>query len=186
MSHGYNSVTNDKCAIKYTNDGFIVYGIAQSVSIRMSKEFRENPENYKYVQYALNSGHVFSDEKMLEGNNIVMNDIELANLNNVNQIEDSILKVIINPVYDSTIDSPLFDRMKKIDALNLIKSQLLPLVHETTSFFNNIQLNGVQIYNPKLTIDKLSSVPCYNCVQNERTTKEFVEKVKQLSLEKYC
>lgn len=182
MHYGWNSVTNDKSAVKDENGVFNVYGIAQSVSIRMSKEFRSRPENQKYVEYGLKRGKVFSDQNMLEGNNIIMNDIELAKLNGVSQVEDAMLKTLFVPKYNPTLKYPVFDRMSEIEILKVLKEQLLPLVHDTTTFLKNMHLDDEILYNPEVIINKLLKLPCYYCEQNEYTTEEFVTKVRSLSL----
>jgi len=182
MHHGWNSVTNDKCAINEENGIFNAYGIAQSVSIRMSKEFRSLPENQKYVEYGLRIGKMFSDKNMLEGNNITMNDIELANINGVIQVEDAVLKTLFVPKYNPLIKEPIFTQMTEIEILKILREQLLPLVHDTTIFLKNMHLDDEIIYNPGIIINKLIELPSYYCQQNEYTTKEFVEKVRTLSL----
>lgn len=180
MHYGWNSVTNDKCAINEENGIFNAYGIAQSVSIRMSKEFRSMPENQKYVEYGLRMGKTFSDVNMLEGNNITMNDIELARLNGVSQVEDTVLKTLFVPKYNPSIKEPIFTRMTAIEILKILREQLLPLVHDTTNFLKNIHLEEEFIYNPEIIINKLIELPCYYCEQNEHTTEEFVTKVRTL------
>lgn len=182
MHYGWNSVTNDKCAINEENGSFNAYGIAQSVSIRMSKEFRNRPENQKYVEYGLRIGKTFSDQNMLEGNNITMNDVELANLNGVLQVEDTIIKTLFVPKYNPSIKEPTFNRMSEIEILKALREQLLPLVHDTTVFLKNMHLENEIIYNPEIIINKLIQLPCYYCEQNEHTTEKFVTKVKTLNL----
>lgn len=181
MHYGWNSVTNDKSAIKDIDGGFNVYGIAQSVSVRMSKEFRSRPENQKYVEYGLRIGKTFSDQNMLEGNNITMNDIELARLNGVSQVEDVMLSALFVPRYNPTLKYPVFDRMTEIETLNVLREQLLPLVHDTTTFLKNMHLDDEILYNPEIIINKLIDIPCYHCEQNEYTTEDFVTKVRSLS-----
>ena len=179
MHAGYNSVTNDKSAIIYDN-GLIDYGIAQSVSIRLSKSFREQEENKKYEDLAIQRGIKFTDENKLEGNNIILNDIELAELNNVNQVEDTVLRLFVNPIYNPYITKLNFRPMLEKDVLQLIHSQLLPLVHETTFFLRNINYSSDYRYSNEDVINKLKEIPCYYCEQNQYTTKEFVEKIKKL------
>ncbi len=181
MNVGFNSVTNDKIALKDVDDTIIGYGIAQSISIRLSSEFCQQPENKKYVNLARLKGIKIKKENLLEGNNIVLNDTELASLNNVNQVFDTPISCIINPNYDPNVNSPIFELLSKNQILELIKSQYMPLVHETTNFLRNINLKN----KINLTIDipnNLLNIPSYRCLQNERTNKEFCYKIKKLIL----
>jgi len=182
MHYGWNNVTNDKSAINEINGEFNIYGIAQSVSIRMSKEFRSRPENQKYIEYGLRQGKKFSDKNMLEGNNIIINDIYLAQLNNVKQVEDAILKTMFVPKYNPELKTPTFNRMTEIEILKTLREQLLPLVHDTTIFLKNMHLEDEFVYNPEIIINKLTEIPCYYCEQNENTTEKFVENVRRLSI----
>ena len=182
MNDGFNSVTNDKIALKYIGHQVIGYGIAQSVSIRLSPEFCAQPENQKYVKLALERDINIKNQNMLEGNNIVLNDIELADLNNVNQVFDTSISCIITPTYDPHIKTPIFQRLKPEQIRNSIVDQYMSLVHDTTSFFKDIKL-GEEI-NRDTTLEKIVNIPSYLCKQNENTTKEFVDTIRKLILKK--
>ena len=182
MNNGFNSVTNDKIALKYNGQQMVGYGIAQSVSIRLSPEFCAQPENQKYVKLALERGIDIKNQNMLEGNNIVLNDNELADLNNVNQVFDTSISCIITPTYDPYIDKPVFQRLKSEQVRNLIVDQYMSLVHDTTTFFRDIHL-GREI-NRNITLDNVINIPSYSCRQNENTTREFTDTIRKLVLKK--
>lgn len=182
MNNGFNSVTNDKIALKYDGKQIVGYGIAQSVSIRLSPEFCAQPENQKYVKLALERGIDIKNQNMLEGNNIVLNDSELADLNNVNQVFDTPISCIIAPSYDPYIACPIFQRLKKEQIRNLIVDQYMSLVHDTTIFFRDIQLGGEISRN--ITLENIVNIPSYSCRQNENTTREFTDTIRKLVLKK--
>ena len=182
MNNGFNSVTNDKIALKYDGKQIVGYGIAQSVSIRLSPEFCAQPENQKYVKLALERGIDIKNKNMLEGNNIVLNDSELADLNNVNQVFDTPNSCIIAPSYDPNIAFTIFQRLKKEQIRNLIVDQYMSLVHDTTIFFRDIRLGGEISRN--ITLENIVNIPSYSCRQNENTTREFTDTIRKLVLKK--
>ena len=49
MNAGFNSVTNDKIAVQFDGKHINAYGVAQDVSIRLTKSFREQEQNKKYA-----------------------------------------------------------------------------------------------------------------------------------------
>ncbi len=182
MNAGFDSVTNDKIALKYENDCLFGYGIAQSVSIRFSPQFCAQVQNKKYVDLALQRGINIKGENMLEGNNMVLKDTELAQLNHVNQMFDTKIKCIINPSYDPQITKLIFNKLTNEEANNLIIEQYMSLVHDTTSFLRNIQLKHSVDRNA--TFQGLSNIPFYSCKQNENTIEEFIDQMKSLILKK--
>lgn len=178
MAEGFNSVTNDKIALKDIGNDVVAYGIAQSVSIRLSPQFCSQPENQKYVDLAMKKGIEIKNQNMLEGNNMVLNDVELANLNNVSPVIDTSLACIVRPFYDSSIKEVVFKAMPKNECLDLVKSQYMSLVHDTTFFLRDVNIGEEKVVST--TLNRIADIPCYYCYQNENTREDFVEKVKQL------
>ena len=180
MNAGFNIVTNDKIALKNINNELIGYGIAQSVSIRLSPQFCAQPENQKYIELAKSRGIKIKNKNMLEGNNLILSDNEVAIINNVRQVYDTPISCIVNPEYDPFVNKPIFDILSENQILELFSSQYMSLVHDTTSFLREI--NGdkdLETIN-NLTLKKITNIPCYHCRQNEKTREEFTNKVKKL------
>ena len=138
--------------------------------------------NQKYVKLALERGIAIKNKNMLEGNNIVLNDNELASLNNVKQVFDAPITCIITPTYDPFIEQPVFQRLKPEQVRDLILDQYMSLVHDTTIFFRDIQL-GREI-NRNITLEEAINIPSYSCRQNENTTREFTNIIRKLVLKK--
>lgn len=180
MHEGYNSVTNDKIALNKIGEDIVGYGIAQSISIRLGKTFCSRPQNEKYVKIAKARGIEIKNESMLEGNNLVLSDNELASINNVKQVFDSSISCVISPSYDPDIKKPIFSELKKEQKIELFNANYMSLVHETTDFLSNISLNGVSNIDRRKLINELTNLRCYYCRQNENTTEEFVEIVRKL------
>ncbi len=180
MHEGYNSVTNDKIALNKIDEKIVGYGIAQSISIRLGKEFCSKPQNEKYVKIAKARGIEIKNESMLEGNNLVLSDNELASINNVKQVFDSNIECVISPTYDPEIKKPKFYELTKEQKIELFNANYMSLVHETTNFLSNICLEEVSYINRKRLINELANLKCFYCRQNENTTEEFVEVVRKL------
>ncbi len=180
MNAGYNSVTNDKLAIQFDGININSYGVAQDVSIRLTKSFREQEQNKKYISFAEKQNIKLVDENLLEGNKIHLNSVELAELNNVKQIPTTILKFIMLPNYDSYTKSAIFSKLSNDEITYLLKSQRLPLVHDTTSFFENVISGNKPLYNEFLTIEEFKKIESYKVIQGENSKDDFVEKVKRL------
>ena len=182
MNHGFNIVTNDKIALNNNGDKVIGYGIAQSVSIRLSPQFCSLPENQKYVKLALEKNIQIKNENMLDGNNMILNDSELAQLNNVEQVFDAPISCIINPIYNPNINFPIFSKLDSNQVNKLIKDQYMSLVHETTNFLRNMEIENISSSDD--VINSVSKIPSYICVQNERTNDEVANIIKKLILKK--
>lgn len=180
MSAGFNSVTNDKLAIQFDGNKINAYGVAQDVSIRMSKNFRGQEQNQKYIQFAEEQNLKFLDCNLLEGNNIHLSSTKLAELNNVNQIPSTILTHIILPTYDSNTKKAIFSELNSEEIDYLLQTQKLPLVHDTTSFFENVISGNKPLYDEFLTIEELKKLKAYKVVQGEHSTNDFIGKVKKL------
>lgn len=180
MNEGFNSVTNDKIALKEYDGDIIGYGIAQSVSIRLGPQFCKQSENYKYVKLAKERGIEIKEKDMLEGNNLILSDNELAEINNVRQVFDSKISCIIRPSYNPYLKKPVFNSMTEEQIIELFYSNYMSLVHETTEFLRNI--NCESTIDRTTIINELIKIPSFSCQQNENTTKEFVEEVKKLIL----
>lgn len=180
MNDGFNCVTNDKIALKKIDNSIIGYGIAQSISIRLGPSFCSQSQNKKYVDIALKRGIDIKCKDMVEGNSIELTDNEVARLNKVKQVLDTPIKCIIRPFYDPNIERPTFGRLTEEQLIELINSQYMPLVHDTTDFLREIKINGQKDIDKRITLDSLLDVPSYVCHQNEKTREEFVDKVKKL------
>ena len=179
MNNGYNLVANDVVALKKDNSDLYAYGIAQSVSIRLSPAFREQKENKKYIDLAQKKGISIGDT------NLSLTDLELAKLNNVSLTMDTPIKFIVRPYYDPTIDRLIMYKMPIEQTRELIYSQYKSLVHETSDFLINIKLDGVNEKERYNHFEDIISIPAFYCRQNEKTNEEFVneiEKIKKLVL----
>ena len=180
MNAGFNSVTNDKIAIQFDGEKFNAYGVAQDVSIRLSKNFRMQAQNKKYIPYAIKQNVELNDNSLLEGNNIHLGSVELANLNNVNQVPTTTLKHIIFPNYDSNTSNAVFSKLTFDEITYLLESQKLPLVHDTTSFFKYVNSGNQPTYDEITTITKLKEMESYKVIQGENSRDDFVYKIKKL------
>jgi len=184
MSDGFNVITNDKIALKKNNDGIVGYGIAQPISIRLSPEFCKQSQNQKYVLVARQKNIDIKDKNMLEGNNIVIDENDVADLNGVRQVFDAQISCIVKPYYDPFLKNIDFKRLTSEQLDAMIFSQYMPLVHDTTDFFRNIKFDDVN--EKKLreeTIEYLRKIPCYICGQNEYTTDEFVKTMRKIIIQ---
>ena len=118
---------------------------------------------------------------MLEGNNIVLDENEVASLNGVKQVFDAPVSCIIKPYYDPSLKKLDFRRLTPEELQELILSQYMPLVHDTTDFFRNIKFDDIKEKELREeTIEFLNGIPCYICGQNEHTTDEFVKTMKKV------
>ena len=177
MNNGYNIVTNDVIAMKKEKDIIMGYGIAQAVSIRLGPVFCAQKENQKYVDLAMKKGINIKYKDMVEGNNLLIADKELAEINNVSQSIDTPISCIIRPCYDPYISNATFEPLDNDQLRELLYSQYRSLVHETTDFLINLKLNGIDESIRYKYFDELMKIPAFYCHQNEKTTKEFVEEI---------
>ena len=178
MKNGYNLVANDAVALKRIKDDLIGYGIAQSVSIRLSPAFCMQEENKKYVTLAQKKGIDIQNNAPNNFDNLYVTDNELAEINNVEQTIDTSVRYIIRPCYDPTIDHLDMYRIPIEQTRELIYSQYKSLVHETSDFLINVKLDGVDESERYKHFEDIVSIPAYYCRQNERTTKEFEDAMK--------
>ena len=168
MNNGYNLVANDAVALKKDNKDLIGYGIAQSVSIRLSKAFCEQKENKKYLDIAKEKGI-----DKIDGNNIYVSDDELVRINNVSQKIDAPIKFIVRPCYDPSINNLDLYQMPIEQTRELVYAQFKSLVHETSDFLINVKLEDVDEKERYSHIEDIVAIPAFYCRQNERTTEEF-------------
>lgn len=181
MNVGFNVVTNDKIALKKIDNKIIGYGIAQPISIRLSPEFCKQAQNQKYVLIAKQRDIEIKSQNMLEGNNIVIDENVVASLNGVRQVFDAPISCIIKPYYDPSLRNLDFRMLTSNQLDELICSQYMPLVHDTTDFFRNIKFDYIDEKELRReTINFLNMIPCYICGQNEYTTDEFVKTIKKI------
>ena len=175
MNNGYNLVANDATALKKIDDELMGYGIAQSVSIRLSPSFCSKKENEKYINLAIQKGIKIKDKEMLDGNNFNATDSELANINNVSLTIESPIKFIVRPCYDPTINHLIVYQMPIEQTRELVYSQYKSLVHETSDFLINVKLDGVDEAERYRHFEDIVTIPAYYCRQNEKTNDEFVK-----------
>jgi len=180
MNAGYNSVTNDKLAVQFDGHKLNVYGVAQDVSIRLTKSFREQPQNKKYICFASEQNIKIVDQNLLEGNNIHLNSVQLAQLNGVNQVPNTLLCNIIFPNYDSNLTEAIFTKLSYDETTRLLETQKLSLVHDTTIFFKDVNSGNKAEYDSIRTLEELKKLISYSVIQGENTTNDFVIKVKKL------
>lgn len=181
MNDGFNSVTNDKLGIQYDDRNLNGYGIAQDVSIRMDKSFRDQIRNKKYIPFAEREGVALSEKNKLDGNSIHLDSVELAKLNGVNQVPTTKIKNIIFPKYDKTIRKVKVTKVNSYNSKIILLDQSLPMVHETTSFLKYIHSTDVQINSKDKTIDKMCTLDNYEIIQGENSTEDFIKTVKKIT-----
>lgn len=180
MNAGFNSVSNDKLAIKYNGLKLNGYGVAQDVSIRMSLDFRNQSQNQKYIAYAAKQGVKLVDDNLLEGNNIHLESVELAHLNNVEQIPTTTIQGIISPKYNRNIKEAKFRLLQYRETIQLLKKQRLPLVHDTTNFLSEAKTSNYVTYDEDYLIDKIAKLDCYEVIQGQHTNDTFVKGIKKI------
>lgn len=181
LNAGFNFVSNDQTAVKKTENSIIGYGVADRISIRLSDKFCSNKNNKKYVDLAMKKGILTIEKEFKEEKKLYLNSVELINMNNVNQTMETNIKYIIRPIYNPYVHETTFEPISKSSLLDLLLSQYKPLVHETTYFLNNISIpNYDNDINKLSTINEMLNIPSYYCHQNEKTTQDFVKKVKKL------
>lgn len=181
INNGFDFVTNDITAIKSNGTKVNARGISDSISIRLSPAFCEQPENKKYVEFAKQRNIQVDSESKIDGNKLFLSEQELINLSGSKKIFDTEIKGIIRPFYNPYEKELEIYKMSQTENLDLLLSQYLPLVHETTYFLKNIKLDNVDNeMNKLLMIDELSKVPCYFCSQNENTTTEFIKQMRKV------
>lgn len=179
MNESFNSVTNDKIAIQFDGNQLNAYGVAQDVAIRLSKAFREQAQNQKYIIYAKEQNVHLNDINSLEGNKIHLYSTELAKLNGVKQIPTTVLKYIFLPNYNPNLYETKFIKMTEEELNKLLETQSLPLVHETTNFFNEIKSGNYPLYDIKRTLEEIKKLQAFRVIQGENTI-DFPQKIKQL------
>ena len=180
MENGFDSITNDKLGIRYDGSHLNGYGVAQDVSIRMDLGFRSQERHKKYIPYAEREGIVLADENRLEGNSIHLESVELAHLNGVEQVPQTRINHIIFPKYDSTIEEVIVRPATKEKSREVIESQRLPIVHDTTSFFSLVQTGRMPYYSEQETLNAMCGLENYEIIQGERSTDSFVKTLKKI------
>ena len=175
MEAGFDSVTNEKLAIKYENGNFIGHSIAQDVSIRMSKEFRDQPSHKKYVFIAKKMGIKLYDKNKLEGNNIHIGSVKLAKMNRVKQIPSTIVTNFFVPEYIPGLKTVHFENLSSKHFLQTLITQHLPMVHDTTSFFSLIDIKEDALFNSHETLLKIAEHGAMTCKQSEFTKESFIK-----------
>lgn len=182
MNNGYDFVTNDKLAIKGEDEYIEGVGIPQSISIRLSPEFCSLKENQKYIDFAKKRNIQLLNNNQIDGDSLLLSEIELLKLNSAKAIQNTNIKHIIRPFYDCKQSEAKFIPMTDEDISFLIEDQSIPLVHETKSFLKNLFVDyGIDLeLTRKLTIEQLYLLRNYFCLQNEKTNMDFIQKIKKL------
>lgn len=176
MSNGYNSITNDKLAIMKNNENELLgYGVAQDVSIRLSPSFISVPQNKMYLKFAEEQNVKIENENKLEGQSIHLESTELAKLNNVNQLPETLLNTFIFPNYDGSITNIKLKKMSKEEKENLLLTQKLPMVHDTTKFLSYITIDKYEKFTNDETIENILSRDFYQISQGEKSTEALVK-----------
>lgn len=182
MHYGYNVVTNDKSALTSNGLEISAYGIAQSISVRMSKVFREQECNQKYAEYARKKGFSFADENMVDGNNMTLSTHKLARINNVKLVAKTNVKLIVCPKYSPDLTKVNTKCMTNQEIETLLREQDMPLVHETKSFFRMIKPEKMRNYNFEKVMTDIKKLPIISCEQGEHTLASFCETIDKLVL----
>lgn len=179
---GFNFISNDCSAIKYLDEKqyIDIFGIANDIFIRMSQPFCTQPENEKYLKIA-EEQNVRCDQAIeLENNRIVMTPFELVQMNNVQILPSTNLRLIIIPRYNPKIKKAKFTMFDSKSCNSLFRSQAISLVHDTTAFLKDVMILGEEKNSLDRNIAYLTKVPCYLCEQNENTMQSFVDKINLL------
>lgn len=171
LSNGFNLVNNDTAAIKYFKNEKKVeaFSIIKNIFIRMNKSFSTQPQNQQYLQIAKKQHVKCDDEVKLEENRIILTPLELAQLNNIEFIPSVTLKAIIIPRYNPSLKHLRITLQDTAIYRDFFTSQILPLVHDTTSFLSDISIFNSEICSVESCISGLSLLPCYLCEHNENT-----------------
>lgn len=171
LDQHYNLVNNDVAAIKYIpdNKSFDAFGITQNIFIRVNKNFLSSPNNNKYLQIANEQNVEYDNEMKLEQNRITLTPFKLAKLNNVKLLPFTILKALIVPKYNSSLNSIKISPLDKKVGIEIFHSQIVPLVHETTDFLKNVSIVNQETCLAEEYISKLTTLPCYLLEYNDHT-----------------
>lgn len=171
LSNGFNLVNNDTAAIKYfeTEKQVEAFSIVKNIFIRMNKSFSTQPQNKKYLRIAKEQYVKCDDEVKLEENRIVLTPMELAQLNNIEFIPSITLKAIVIPQYNPSLKKLRTTLHNTAIYKEFFISQVLPLVHDTTSFLSDISIYNSETCSIEKCISGLSLLPCYLCEHNENT-----------------
>ena len=116
----------------------------------------------------------------LEGRKIHLFATELSKLNNVSQTPLTHLKNIILPSYNPNIKKVNFQKMTMNEICELLDSQRLPVVHDTTDFLRKIDTGNRPLYDESTTINEIMKLDFYNLSQGENSTNDFIEKTRKL------
>lgn len=95
--------------------------------------------------------------------------MEFAQLNNIEFIPSVTLKAIIIPQYNPSLKKLRITLQDATSYREFFTSQILPLVHDTTSFLSDISISNSKICSVEDCISKLLLLPCYLCEYNENT-----------------
>ena len=171
LNSGFNLVNNDTAAIKYfeTEKQVEVFSIVKNIFIRMNKNFSTQPQNQKYLKIAKEQNIKCDDEVKLEENRIILTPLDLAQLNNIEFIPSVTLKAIVIPQYNPNLKTLRITLHNAAIYQEFFISQILPLVHDTTSFLSDISISNSETSSIEECISGLSLLPCYLCEHNENT-----------------
>lgn len=182
LSSGFNLVNNDTAAIKYfeTEKQVEAFSIIKNIFIRMNKSFSTQPQNQKYLKIAKEQHVKCDDEVKLEENRIILTPLELAQLNNIEFVPSVTLKAIVIPQYNPSLKKLRITLHNTAIYKEFFISQVLPLVHDTTSFLNDISIPNLEACSIEECISGLSLLPCYLCEHNENTLIDLSNELQEI------
>lgn len=182
LSSGFNLVNNDTAAIKYfeTEKQVEAFSIIKNIFIRMNKSFSTQPQNQKYLKIAKEQHVKCDDEVKLEENRIILTPLELAQLNNIEFVPSVTLKAIVIPQYNPSLKKLRITLHDTAIYKEFFISQILPLVHDTTSFLSDISIPNSETCSIEECISGLSLLPCYLCEHNENTLIDLSNELQEI------
>lgn len=181
LSKGFNFVSNDTTAVKYfeVENRVEACSIIKNIFVRMNKNFSMQPQNQRYLQIAERQHINYNSEVKLEENRIILTPLELSQLNGIDFIPWVTLKAIIIPVYKPCSKKLRLTLQNASTYQDFFVSQVLPLVHDTTSFLSNILPSDSKSLSIENCISGLFTLPCYLCEYNENTLPILSNKLQQ-------
>jgi len=171
LNNGFNLVNNDTAAIKFLDNinQLDAFGITKNIFIRMSKAFAHQSINKKYLNLAKRQNVCFDDDIQLEKNRIVITPLDLIKLNNVELTPSINIDIVIVPRYNPNLSTIKFILLNNQFCSQFFASQIMPLVHDTTSFLSDIAISHQKLNSNQDCICQLAKLPCYLCEYNENT-----------------
>ncbi len=180
MNAGYNSVSNDKIAVTIEDGKLVVIGISQDVSIRLSPEFVGQEQNKKYLPIIKEQNISIPAHSQINGQSLHMSPMQLAEINHVKQINTSSLDLIVFPAYQEDSKELITEKVEDENLYQLLSNQLVPLVHETKSFLDEIYYQSPNFVSKEDVLRTMCKLSSYKFIQNEHTYDDFIKKIEDL------